>query len=290
VLVLGGVSWNSVVYLPELPRPRPHTLHQAGFYEGVGSTGAGKALALAKLGVRHQLLAALGEDTPGDQAAAALRAQGVQLERLCDPSGTERHLNLLDAQGQRISIFTHPASDTVPFDPRQLAMLLAAADVVVLNIGAYCRPWVEAVRGCGKPVWVDLHDYDGHNPYHQPFIEVATHLQFSHEAAADPEALMGRFIGQGKALVLCTEGRHGARARTAEGLALRQPAEPGLALVDSNGAGDAFMMGWLHGWLQGEPPTRCLRMASLCGGHTVTERGLVFSGLSRAWLSQAMTA
>jgi hypothetical protein len=36
---------------------------------------------------------------------------------------------------------------------------------------------IDAVKASGKPVWVDLHDYDGRNPYYEPFIEVATHIR-----------------------------------------------------------------------------------------------------------------
>ena len=130
VLVLGGVSFNSVVYLPTLPRPQPHTILGAEFREGVGSTGAGKALALAKLRVRHHLLAAVGQDSYGEQVLADLRDRGVSVEPIWDSAGTERHVNLLDEDGGRISIFIHRASATVACDRALLRARLEAADVV----------------------------------------------------------------------------------------------------------------------------------------------------------------
>ena len=286
VLVLGGVSFNSVVYLPTLPRPQPHTILGAEFREGVGSTGAGKALALAKLRVRHHLLAAVGQDSYGEQVLADLRDQGVSVEPIWDSAGTERHVNLLDEDGGRISIFIHRASATVACDRALLRARLEAADVVVLNIGAYCQAWIDDVGAAGKPVWVDLHDYDGRNPYYEPFIEVATHIQFSAEATANPQSLMSRFIAQGKAVALCTDGKRGASLMTADGVRLERAAVPGLHVVDSDGAGDAFFVGYLYGWLTKQPPQTCLQMATTCGGYTVTERGLVYQDLSRAWLQQ----
>lgn len=49
-LVIGGVSFNTMVYLDTFPQPLPQTIFSTGFHETVGSTGAGKALNLRKLG------------------------------------------------------------------------------------------------------------------------------------------------------------------------------------------------------------------------------------------------
>ena len=43
-------------------------------------------------------------------------------------------------------------------------------------------------------VWVDLHDYDEGNPYHQPFIAHAHVLQLSDEHVGDAAALLHRLI------------------------------------------------------------------------------------------------
>jgi len=126
----------------------------------------------------------------------------------------------------------------------------------------------------------------GRNPYYEPFIEVATHIQFSAEATANPQSLMSRFIAQGKAVALFTDGKRGASLMTADGVRLQQAAVPGLPVVDSDGAGDAFFVGYLYGWLTRQPPPTCLQMATTCGGYTVTQRGLVYQDLSRAWLQQ----
>ena len=95
---------------------------------------------------------------------------------------------------------------------------------------------------------------------------------------------MSRFIAQDKAVVICTDGQADASLMTADGVRLQQAAVPGLHMVDSDGAGDAFFVGYLYGWLTKQPPQTCLQMATICGGYTVTERGLVYQDLSRAWL------
>ena len=48
--VIGGVSWNQVIDVPRLPAGRTETLFSTGSREGIGATGSGKALNLARLG------------------------------------------------------------------------------------------------------------------------------------------------------------------------------------------------------------------------------------------------
>jgi sugar/nucleoside kinase (ribokinase family) len=64
-LVLGGVSWNTMVYLDTFPDPRPHTVFARDAHETVGSSGAGKALNLAHVGAEVALWGAVGDDESG---------------------------------------------------------------------------------------------------------------------------------------------------------------------------------------------------------------------------------
>lgn len=49
ILVLGGISYNMIIYLEQFPQPCSQTVFSHGVHETAGSTGAGKALNLAKL-------------------------------------------------------------------------------------------------------------------------------------------------------------------------------------------------------------------------------------------------
>ena len=166
VAIIGGTTFDHVVYLSELPAPVPQTIHEAGFNEGVGSTGSGKALALTKLGLANTLYSVVGDDAYGQQIRSFLAAQGVQAVFDVDPAGTERHINLMDASGGRISLFVTQSSPKIAFNEKAVEKMLAQATVIVLNIIAYCRHLIPLVERFRKPVWTDLHDYDGSNAYH----------------------------------------------------------------------------------------------------------------------------
>lgn len=286
VLVLGGTTYDHIVYLPELPRQMPHTLHQAGFHEGVGSTGAGKALALTRLGVSNTLLSAAGEDRFGLEIAQTLKRDGVDLILAPDPAGTERHINLMDPQGSRISMFVTQASEHIWLPEGLLERLIDSHKVLIINIIGYCRDWVQAVRDSGKPVWTDLHDYDGSSEYHQDFIRAAQYIHLSSDNLPDYRPVMEALIAAGKELVICTHGRAGATALTRAGHWYEQPAVPDMPVVDANGAGDSFFSGFLYGWLRHEPVETCLRYGALCGAMAVTDHALAWPGLSATWLKE----
>jgi len=288
-LILGGTTFDHVVTLPELPAPQPQTIHQVPFHEGTGSTGAGKALALTKLAMPVALHTAVGDDEYGRHIQADLRAQGVAAHYVLDPAGTERHINLMDAQGQRISLFITQSSPELAFDFDEVAGLIRASECVVLNIIGYCQQFIPLLRGYPHPIWTDLHDYDGRSSYHQPFIEAAQYIHLSSDNLPDYRAVMKQLRAAGKKLVVCTHGPAGATLLTAEGQWLEQAAVPAAVLADSNGAGDNFFAGFLYGFLRQEPLPTCLQYGALCGSSCVGARGLVNLQLSGPWLEEAWT-
>lgn len=281
LLVLGGVSVNLMIYLESLPAPVPQTLFSRGFHETVGSTGAGKAISLSQLGFPVTFHAPIGADSYGEQICAYLDRPGLTFLYDRDPAGTQRHVNLMDAAGQRISIFINSGSMDPPVDQARLSALILQHDLVVLNIANYCRHLIPAIQAAGRPIWCDIHDYDGANPYHQDFIVAADYLFLSSDRLPDYRAFMARQIAAGTRLVVCTHGSRGASALTLAGEWFEQPIRNTYPLVDTNGAGDNFFAGFLYGHLQGYGVRQCLEVGTIVAGLCVTSPELVFPALSR---------
>ena len=288
VLVVGGVSWDTIVRVERFPEPRAQTVFARGARETVGSTGAGKALNLARLGLPTTLHAMLGDDGPGRRAAERLRAGGVRLVAERDPAGTERHVNLMDDHGARISIYAQPATFEPDVDLAALERLAAAHDHVAVNILNYARRLLPSLRAAGREIWCDVHDWDGRSPYHADFVEAADRVFLSADALADPEATMRELIRSGKKLVVCTFGRDGALALAEGGVRIRVPAVPGVEAVDTNGAGDAFFAGALFGHARGWPLARSLRAGSIVAAFCVRSPELAHPDLSAAVLEREL--
>jgi acarbose 7IV-phosphotransferase len=116
VFIIGGTTFDHIVSLPEFPKPVPQTIHKSSFFETTGSTGTGKALCLTKLKVPNTLYSVLGNDTFGQKIIRHLKEEGIDFIYDFDPNGTERHINIMDKDGHRISIFISQSSDYPPIN------------------------------------------------------------------------------------------------------------------------------------------------------------------------------
>jgi len=282
VLVIGGASYDEIVRLDRLPEPRSQTVFGTG-WRAVGSTGAGKALNLTKLGVANTLHATIADDADGHAIREYLRHHGVDAV-YDDAAVTDHHVNLMDGEGNRLSIFTVPERSAPDIDLARMERLIATHDIIVLNIIGYTKPLIPLIKKHRKEIWTDLHDYVEGNPYYDDFIAAADVIFLSSDRTAEHLRLMDGWIAAGKRLVVVTHGKNGAAAKTKEDGLLYEPIINTYQLVDANGAGDAFFAGFLYGHLRGEPIGKCLCYGTIAGGVTVSSRELVAEELSPEYL------
>jgi sugar/nucleoside kinase (ribokinase family) len=269
IFVAGPVSWNRLVQLAALPAPRPHMVVARGWHDTLGGTSGGKALNLRRLGHQVTLATVIGTDEPGDRVRSALTGAGVRLLAANTDAPTEQHLNLMDAHGGRVSVYleTGPVDAAPPAEPVRAAM--AAASAVVLDLAGHSRALIPVARSAGVPIWTDLHDYDGHDEFHEPFRDAADHVFLSSDRMPDYRDFLAEQVDRGARLAVCTHGADGATAIDAEGHWYEVAAEPVPAVVDTNGAGDAFFAGFLTGYLEHGDVARALRAGARQGARAV---------------------
>ncbi|MCP4359485.1 MAG: carbohydrate kinase family protein [Chloroflexi bacterium] len=284
VLVIGGVSFNTLIYVDEFPKPQPHTTFSHHFHETVGSTGAGKAFNLHRLGVKATLHGVIGDDDYGHRLLTQFGQEGIPFIFDLDAQGTKRHVNLMDKHGRRISIFLYNGADKPELNWELLETAVVQSDIVALNITAYGRLLIPLIKKHNKPIWCDIHDYDGRQPYHQEFISAADVIHMSSDQMLDYRSFMESLIHQGKQFVICTHGKEGASALTAAGQWVETPILPDFDLVDSNGAGDAFFAGVLYGYLQGVDVETAVRYGAIASGYCITSLELASPELNEARL------
>lgn len=286
IFTCGAASFDHIVQLHSFFDPSPQTVFASSSYEVVGGTGCGKALNLARLGHAVSFHTLLGNDRWAAVIRDALAAAGVQVLADTDPAGTERHTNLMNPSGERISIYTDLGTFEPVVDLAAIEPLIAGADVVALNIANYCRHLIPLAKKHHKEIWCDIHDYDPGNPYHDDFIAGADVIQVSSEKLVDAAAFARGLLAQGKQLVVVTHGARGAEVFASNGEQLREGAisEYGSALWDTNGAGDAFFAAFLHSCRCGGGLRQSLRMGVIAGGAAVTADTLVYPGLSGEFL------
>ncbi len=277
IFVAGPASWNTIVDLDRLPESRPHMVRARGHHQAMGGTSAGKALNLASLGARVTLRTLLGTDEARDHVLAALSHEHVELvvETAAGPS--EQHLNLMTPAGDRLSIYLDLPEPGPERHAARTRAALAGCDVAIVDLSEHSRPLLREARALGKPVWCDLHDYDGRSRFHQDFVDAADVLFLNDDGLEDPVAFLGERVARGLRLGVVTQGADGATAVTARGTT-HLPAEPVSPVVDTNGAGDAFLAGFLLAHLGGADTADCLRAGHVQAGRCLRVRGLAPSG------------
>ncbi|MEO8286737.1 MAG: carbohydrate kinase family protein [Chloroflexota bacterium] len=279
-LILGGVSWDTMLYVDAFPQPAPQTLFTRAYHDTVGSTGSGKALNMRRLDFDLTLYGMLGEDYYGERIAEYFARGGIPFVYDITSQGTERHVNLMDDAGKRISIISRSGGSPDKVDLVRADAMIQQSGYIVLNIVDYCRPIIPVIKRHNKAIWTDLHDYDGTNPYHQDFIDAADYIFLSSDSLPDYRRFMERLIAGGKQLVVCTHGSAGSTALTALGEWIETPAITAYTRVDTNGAGDAFFSGFLYGHSKGYSTMVCLQMATIAAGLSVTSYELASPELS----------
>ncbi|MFG3040726.1 adenosine kinase [Streptomyces sp. NPDC048330] len=287
VLVLGGSGVDTIVYVPELPLPYADSyMIRPGIETRAGQTGDFVALGLSSLGLRTHHLDMIGDDPSGDLLRAFHRDRGIGFTEVPLPGGTKRAVNLVGPDGRRLSLYDDSRSRESDRLPEELVGALAAVSRHAhVSITPPCAFTLPLLREAGLTVSTDLHNWDGENPYHEPFAYGADIVFVSTTALTDREKTMRRILEKGRAeVVVATAGAEGAYMLSADGLVHVPTVEPREPVVDSNGAGDAFASGFLFGRLTGRPLERCALYGSIAGAFACTVPATGSEAIDRAAL------
>ncbi len=286
VLVIGDVM-RDVVVLPR-GRIRPGTDQQASVTVLPGGSGANQAAWLARFGVPVRLAACVGRDDL-DAQASQLREAGIEPMLTVHPDQpTGSLVALVDADEERTFLTDRGANDGL--DRADLPKHLLDG-VIHLHVSGYAlvgettratvRSILAEAREAGRTVSLD--------PGSAGFLadlgpervlgwigRAALCILNADEAAvltgsAEPEEQLVRLARHFDLVVL----KRGADAALAAGPggARWSAIPPRVAVVDTIGAGDAFLAAFLAGRLRGEGVQPCLETAVLAGATAVTHRG-----------------
>ncbi|WP_329126031.1 carbohydrate kinase family protein [Streptomyces sp. NBC_01465] len=278
VLVVGGSGVDTVVRVDALPVPLADSVHVGPIEEWPGHTGGNVALGTRALGLRSALADYIGDDWIGAQVRERLAKGNVEFAPLISAAGTRRAVNLVDATGRRMSFYDgrDPADLRMPRD--HYLPLLRRTRHVHLSIMDFARHLYDDIEALGVPSSTDLHDWDGLADHHREFALRSDVVFFSAAGAGDRTgAVMAEIIREGRAeVVVATAGADGSYVLIRNGgpAPVHVPATvPPAPVVDSNGAGDAYVSGFLYGRLAGRDALECARLGAVSGAFACTAPG-----------------
>jgi sugar/nucleoside kinase (ribokinase family) len=290
VLVVGGTGVDHIVRVPLLPLDVRDSWTVPPIQSLVGHTGTGVALGCTALGLRAAIVDIVGDDLEGRMVRDRLTTAGVEHVLVTHPSGTRRAVNLVTPDRGRMSLYD-PRPPVEIGDDALWRDSVRRARHVHVTIMSWAAPALADGRAAGRTTSTDLHDWDGSNPYHVPFALGADLVFVSGAALGDrADDVVGRVLRDGRAQAcIVLDGARGSTVHRRDEPALAFPAValPGRPVVDTNGAGDAFVSAYLYAWLGGRSHADAARAGSVagawaCGGegtHTSLIDPLTLDGL-----------
>lgn len=284
VTVLGVFVADLVFAAARLPRVG-ETLKGDGFEIGPGGKGSNQAVAASRSGAQTNLLTRLGRDAFGDMARTLWARDGVSATVAeCDePTGAAFVYVNSDTGENAIIIVPGAAAGLSVADVEAAVPVIKGSQVFVTQLE---QPVAVALRGLeiahahgvttvfnpapavGIPDAIyPLCDYIVPN---ETEAEVLTgvRLQSIEDARRAGDVLLARGVG----VALITLGERGALFHT-EGRSVLVPAFRAGDVVDTTGAGDAFIGSFAAALARGDEPLAATVFGCASAGLAVTRRG-----------------
>lgn len=234
----------------------------------VGGNAVNVAVQLARLGHRAHYFGAVGADADGKRTRDVLAENGVDVARLLVRPGVTAHTDIeVLPSAERIFVAEDfgACAGYAP-EPAEIATLATMDHVHIgwMDDGGALRRTLAAT---GVSLSQDLSVNADPADLHAGGLTIA--FASAGEDDAKAETLLSRLVAEGARLAVVTRGARGALASDG-----RQRLSAGIrpvAVVDTTGAGDSFIAGFLSAHAAGRPLADCLAagcdLAALTCGH-----------------------
>lgn len=248
LIVAGSINLDLVARVGRLPAPG-ETVTGRAYAEAPGGKGANQALAARRAGHAVRMLGAVGDDANAAAALAMLGAAGVDLAGIARPSGVSTGVAFIlvdDGTGEnQIAVVpganAHALENGVPDGTGGDAWLL---QMEITNTAIAAALAAAGRAGATRYLNIAPYRQGAADLARMADVVIANQTEFAALAAdlavdeGDIEARMAALADTLGAALVLTLGADGARVATDGGIVRAQA--PGIAPVDTVGAGDTF--------------------------------------------------
>jgi len=245
-----------------------------------GGNAVNVAVLSRRLGAEASYLGCFGADEAGDLLEAALLAEGVSLERCRRAPGANARALIGHDGGDRRFIGSSPGTRAAYRLAPQDFTFIAAHDLTHTSANSDLDPMLPAIKAAAALLSYDFSEKwtDARLDAVLPHLDIAF-LSDPRGSDESSEELARRCAMRGPGTVVVTRGAAGALAMIG-GRAYRQDVAP-TEVVDTLGAGDGFIAGFLVARLTGAEPQEALGAGARNAARVCTYRGAF--GHEAAW-------
>lgn len=279
-----------------LVRPAREEVFESGSYEAedikmsIGADALNEATILSRMGKKVRLETIIGKDQAGQFIYRHCEKEGIQLGEGClrDNETTGINVVLVEPDGNRDFLTNGNGTlrrltiDDIhmPF-PESVKIICFASIFVFPKIGTKeMQEIFETAKKQGKIVCADMTKCK-HGETVEDLAPALVHIDYL--LPNDAEAMLftrtdtveeaaERLREAGVSNVIIKSGKRGCYVSTDE-QSVWIPAVQGVHCVDTTGAGDSFVSGFLCGLLNGKDVMECAEYGTICGANAVKVMG-----------------
>ena len=281
--MIGSYCHDVGLQVKRFPAPG-ETVLGVGYLESHGGKGSNQAINARRAGAKVAFVGAVGDDAAGRGALNLWRSEGIDISHTVvrPRSPTGKAFIVITASGENNIVVSSGANETLlPQDVAAARSCIAGASLVLAQLEVSAASVAEAFllgRRAGAVTVLNAAPAAGAVP-----DAVWTKTDFLIVNETEARQLTGNITEDNQKLCLLlrsqvrlgaviTLGAMGAIGISADGETVKV-ASPSIAVVDTTGAGDAFVGAFCSGWLRTLDLRASLQLGTAAGSLACTFRG-----------------
>ena len=281
--MIGSYCHDVGLQVKRFPAPG-ETVLGVGYLESHGGKGSNQAINARRAGAKVAFVGAVGDDAAGRDALNLWRSEGIDIRHTVvrPESPTGKAFIVITASGENNIVVTSGANETLlPQDVAAARSCIAGASLVLAQLEVSAASVAEAFllgRRAGAVTVLNAAPAAGAVPdavwTKTDFLIVneTEARQLTGNTTEDNQKLCLLLRSQVRLGAVITLGAMGAIGIAADGETVKVAA-PSIAVVDTTGAGDAFVGAFCSGWLRTLDLRASLQLGTAAGSLACTFRG-----------------
>jgi sugar/nucleoside kinase (ribokinase family) len=272
VVVVGNIGIDTNVYLKSAEIDFSVEANFTENLDYVGQAGGYVSRGFAQLGFRTSFIGSIGEDYHANWIKSELRRDGIDLTAVfIDPAGTSRSVNFMYPDGRRKNFYDGKGHMELRPDLDTCRSVLSKTKLVHFSIPNWARFLLPMARDLDLVISCDLQDIVRvDDPYRLDFAHYSDILFFSAVNYPDPAPVINYYLNANpEQVIVVGMGELGSAVGTDGRIDYYPPVKLEEPVIDTNGAGDGLVVGFLSGYvLEGFPLEESILRGQITARHT----------------------